>query len=39
LDLAHEGFRWFASRLMAAIECPIVGALFIAGMSVTGDWL
>lgn len=34
-----KGFRWFAASLMAAIECPIVGALFIAGMSVTGDWL
>ena len=34
-----KGFRWFAASLMAVIECPIVGALFIAGMSVTGDWL
>jgi hypothetical protein len=34
-----KGFRWFAASLMAVIECPIVGASFIAGMSVTGDWL
>ena len=34
-----KGFRWFAASLMAVLECPIVGALFIAGMSVTGDWL
>jgi hypothetical protein len=34
-----RGFRWFAASVMAVIECPIVGALFIAGMSVTGDWL
>jgi hypothetical protein len=34
-----KGFRWFAVSLMAVMECPIVGALFIAGMSVTGDWL
>jgi hypothetical protein len=34
-----KGFRWFAASLMATIECLIVGALFIAGMSVTGDWL
>jgi hypothetical protein len=34
-----KGFRWFAASLMAVIECPIIGAVFIAGMSVSGDWL
>lgn len=34
-----KGFRWFGASLMAVIECPIIGASFIAGMSVTGDWL
>jgi hypothetical protein len=34
-----KGFRWFASSLMVLVEMPIVGALFVAGMSVTGDWL
>jgi hypothetical protein len=31
-----KGFRWFAASLMVAMECPIIGVLFIAGMSVTG---
>ncbi len=34
-----KGFRWFGSSLMALIEMPTVGALFVASMSVTGDWL
>ena len=34
-----KGFRWFAASSMVVIEIPIVGAIFIAGMSVTGDWL
>lgn len=34
-----KGFRWFATSLMALIELPTLGALFVAGMSVTGDWL
>jgi hypothetical protein len=34
-----KGFRWFAASLMAVMQCPILGALFIAGMSVTGTWL
>lgn len=34
-----RGFRWFACSLMALMELPTLGALFIAGMSVTGDWL
>jgi len=31
--------RWFAVGLMALLEMPVLGALFVAGMSVTGDWL
>jgi hypothetical protein len=34
-----KGFRWYATSLMALMELPIIGALFVAGMSVTGDWL
>ena len=34
-----KGFRWFAGSLMALMEVPVLGALFVAGMSVTGDWL
>jgi hypothetical protein len=34
-----RGLRWFAVSLVTLIEVPILGAAFIAGMSVTGDWL
>jgi len=34
-----KGFRWIAASLMTAMECLVVGAFFISGMSVTGDWL
>jgi hypothetical protein len=34
-----KGFRWFATSLMAIAELITWGALFIAGMSVSGDWL
>jgi hypothetical protein len=34
-----NGFRWFAASLMALMEVPVLGALFVAGMSVTGDFL
>ena len=34
-----RGFRWFATSLMLLLELPVFGALFIAGMSVAGDWL
>ena len=34
-----KGFRWYATSLMALMELPIIGALVVAGMSVTGDWL
>jgi hypothetical protein len=34
-----KGLRRFAGSLVALMELPILGALMIAGMSVTGDWL
>jgi len=34
-----KGFRWFAVSLMTIAEIITWGAIFIAGMSVTGDWL
>jgi hypothetical protein len=34
-----KGFRWFAASLMLVAEVVVWGALFIAGMSVSGDWL
>jgi hypothetical protein len=39
LDLANEGVRWYAASLMAMAELITFGALFIAGMSVSGDWI
>jgi hypothetical protein len=32
-------FRWLAVGLMGLMELPVLGALIVAGMSVTGDWL
>jgi hypothetical protein len=34
-----KGFRWFAASLMLLTETVVFGALFIAGMAVSGDWL
>ena len=34
-----KGFRWFATSLLALTELPILGAVFVAGMSISGDWL
>jgi hypothetical protein len=34
-----KGFRWFAASLMALAELIVWGALFVAGMAVSGDWL
>jgi hypothetical protein len=34
-----KGFRWYGSSLMGLIELPTFAALFVAGMSITGDWL
>ena len=32
-------FRWFALSLMIFSEVFVLGALFVADMSITGDWL
>ena len=34
-----NGFRWYATSLMTFMELPILGAVFVAGMSISGDWL
>jgi hypothetical protein len=34
-----RGFRWFATSLMLFAEVPVFCGLFIAWMSVAGDWL
>jgi len=34
-----RGFRWYATSLLALAELPVLGALFVAGMSISGDWL
>lgn len=34
-----RGIRWFSAGLMTLMEVPVLGALFIAGMSVSGDWI
>jgi hypothetical protein len=34
-----RGFRWFATSLMLLAEVPVFCGLFIAGMSIAGDWL
>jgi hypothetical protein len=34
-----KGFRWYATSLMVLAELITWSALFVAGMSITGDWL
>ena len=34
-----KGFRWFAASVVFLVEIILMGALFIAGMAVSGDWL
>ena len=34
-----KGFRWYAASLLLVAEVVVWGALFIAGMSVSGEWL
>ena len=34
-----KGFRWYATSMMALAELFTWGAFFVAGMSITGDWL
>jgi len=34
-----RGFRWFAVSVVAVLEMILLGAFFVAGMAITGDWL
>jgi hypothetical protein len=34
-----KGLRWFAASLMVLAEVLTFGAIFVAGMSISGDWL
>jgi hypothetical protein len=34
-----KGLRWFAVSLVGLLEVIILSASFVAGMSVSGDWL
>ena len=34
-----KGLRWLAASLLLLQGALVIGASFIAGMSVTGDWL
>jgi hypothetical protein len=34
-----KGLRWFAVSVVALLEIILMGAFFVAGMAVTGDWL
>ena len=34
-----KGFRWFAFSVVAVLQVILMGAFFVAGMAVSGDWL
>ncbi len=34
-----KGFRWFAFCIVGLQQLLLCGAMFVAGMSITGDWL
>ncbi|MGA2812411.1 MAG: hypothetical protein ABSG16_13495 [Candidatus Acidiferrum sp.] len=34
-----KGFRWFALSVVAVLEITLIGAFFISGMAISGDWL
>jgi len=34
-----KGVRWFAFSLVAILQIILMGAFFISGMAVSGDWL
>lgn len=34
-----KGLRWFAVSVVTVLEMILVGAFFVAGMAITGDWL
>jgi hypothetical protein len=34
-----RGFRWFGISFVVVLQVILVGAFFVAGMSISGDWL
>jgi hypothetical protein len=34
-----KGVRWFALCLVIMLQLILLGALFVAGMAISGDWL
>jgi hypothetical protein len=34
-----KGFRWFAFSVVAVLQMILMGAFFVGGMAVSGDWL
>jgi hypothetical protein len=34
-----KGIRWFAFSVVAMLEIILMGAFFVSGMAVSGDWL
>jgi len=34
-----KGLRWFAVSVVTVLEMILVGAFFVAGMAISGDWL
>ena len=34
-----KGFRWFGFSVVAVLQVILMGAFFVAGMAVSGDWL
>src|SRR5882762_3681163 len=34
-----RGFRWFGFSLVLVLQVVLMGAFFVAGMAVSGDWL
>lgn len=34
-----KGFRWFGLSLVAILQIVLLGAFFVAGMALSGDWL
>jgi hypothetical protein len=34
-----KGVRWFALSVVAVLEIILMGAFFVSGMAVSGDWL
>ena len=34
-----KGLRWFAFSVVAVLQIILMGAFFVAGMAVSGDWL